>query len=264
MSKLLDTRSYVKAARIARDLSQFPYGKRILTDDQYKLNKDSARYQKVGLTLSPATEAGIRSKTGAIKSACAYSTPQCRFLCLISAGRLQGHLAAQARIGRSRYQDSNPGQFNAQVERELHLATKRARKKGVLSAARFCVTHDQRDIPAPWFNAVDQAYDYTADPVKAERFLSGAYPANYHLTFSRKETAQNHAVAKALLARGMNVAVVVRDEAVKARVMASGFWGAPCIDGDLSDNRFLDPKGHVVLLRAKGKARKAPSGFVVD
>jgi len=36
------------------------------------------------------------------------------------------------------------------------------------------------------------------------------------------------------------------------------------IDGDKDDLRFLDPKGVVVGLIAKGKAKRDTSGFVID
>ena len=36
------------------------------------------------------------------------------------------------------------------------------------------------------------------------------------------------------------------------------------IDGDKTDLRFLDPKGVVVGLYAKGPAKKDTSGFVID
>jgi len=39
--------------------------------------------------------------------------------------------------------------------------------------------------------------------------------------------------------------------------------GRPVYDGDESDLRFLDPKDVIVGLRAKGKAKKDTSGFVV-
>jgi hypothetical protein len=36
------------------------------------------------------------------------------------------------------------------------------------------------------------------------------------------------------------------------------------VNGDLHDLRFLDPKGgNIVVLKAKGKARKDLSGFVI-
>jgi len=40
-------------------------------------------------------------------------------------------------------------------------------------------------------------------------------------------------------------------------------WQAPVIDGTLTDLRFLDPKGVIVGLQAKGKAKKDTTGFVV-
>jgi hypothetical protein len=45
--------------------------------------------------------------------------------------------------------------------------------------------------------------------------------------------------------------------------MPKKFRGLDCIDGDKDDLRFLDPKGVVVWLSAKGKAKKDTSGFVV-
>jgi len=38
----------------------------------------------------------------------------------------------------------------------------------------------------------------------------------------------------------------------------------PTFDGDQSDLRFLDPTGVVVALKAKGKAKKDTSGFVIQ
>jgi hypothetical protein len=39
--------------------------------------------------------------------------------------------------------------------------------------------------------------------------------------------------------------------------------GKPVVDGDETDLRFLDPKGVIVGLKAKGKGKKDESGFVV-
>ena len=39
----------------------------------------------------------------------------------------------------------------------------------------------------------------------------------------------------------------------------ANFWGVPVIDGDKSDLRFNDPKGVVVGVRSKGKAKKTDS-----
>jgi len=44
--------------------------------------------------------------------------------------------------------------------------------------------------------------------------------------------------------------------------MPNTYAGAPVVDGDASDLRFLDPDGVVVGLKAKGDAKKDTSGFV--
>ena len=42
------------------------------------------------------------------------------------------------------------------------------------------------------------------------------------------------------------------------------FKGLKVIDGDKTDMRFLDKPNRVVGLKAKGKARKDYTGFVID
>ena len=42
------------------------------------------------------------------------------------------------------------------------------------------------------------------------------------------------------------------------------FKGMKVIDGDKTDMRFLDRSNRVVGLKAKGKARKDTSGFVIN
>jgi len=96
--------------------------------------------------------------------------------------------------------------------------------------------------------------DYTKNPKRFDRQL----PANYHLTFSRSET--NETTATALLARGINVAVVFE-------TIPATWHGFNVIDGDKHDLRQLDPKGPigtVIGLAPKGrKAKRDTRGFVV-
>ena len=66
------------------------------------------------------------------------------------------------------------------------------------------------------------------------------------------------ATAAAELAGGRNVAVVFNGATLPDRCM-----GAPVIDGDASDLRYLDPSPAVVGLRAKGRAIGDTSGFAV-
>ena len=75
------------------------------------------------------------------------------------------------------------------------------------------------------------------------------------MTFSRSEV--NDLDAYRLLKDGGNVAVVFKNELPQ-------FWnGFPVINGDDTDLRYFDPKNVVIGLKAKGKAKKDISGFVV-
>ena len=66
-------------------------------------------------------------------------------------------------------------------------------------------------------------------------------------------------VVKAI-AQGYNVATVFGLK--KTQAMPETYMGRPVFNGDDSDLRFLDPKGVVVGLYAKGKAKKDTTGFV--
>jgi hypothetical protein len=141
---------------------------------------------------------------------------------------------------------------------ELRRAETRAARKGVPLVCRLNVVSD-----VPWerrwqglfeeFPGV-QFMDYTKDQ---SRVTHPGLPANYHLTFSRSET--NEADCRRVLEAGGTVSVVFRRPP-----FPDSFWGYSVIDGDQDDLRFLDPSGVIVGLKAKGKARRDHSGFVVD
>ena len=99
-----------------------------------------------------------------------------------------------------------------------------------------------------------QFYDYTKNPNRIAANLEGRMPANYHLTFSRSE--ENDKVALSILQSGGSVAIVFT-------ALPAAFAGAPVVNGDETDLRFLDPRGCVVGLKAKGRAKRDESGFVV-
>ena len=95
-------------------------------------------------------------------------------------------------------------------------------------------------------------YDYSKD---VRRVLK-VQPDNYVLVFSRTE--RNERVCKKLLAEGHNVAVVF-DKVVPGET----YLGYPVVDGDVDDLRFLDRTPCIVGLKAKGRATKDTTGFVV-
>jgi hypothetical protein len=89
-----------------------------------------------------------------------------------------------------------------------------------------------------------QFYDYTKVLGRKVKHIP-----NYHLTFSKAD-GNDADVAKALQ-QGMSV-VAVYDEIPQ---------GVP--SADETDLRFLDPKGVMLGLKAKGRAKKDTSGFVI-
>ena len=82
------------------------------------------------------------------------------------------------------------------------------------------------------------------------------YPKNYHLTFSMHET--NYDDCMEVLNKGGNVAMVFRNQ------LPETYKGFQVVNGDESDLRFLDSRNTIVGLKAKGKAKKDMTGFVVN
>jgi hypothetical protein len=98
-----------------------------------------------------------------------------------------------------------------------------------------------------------QFYDYTKVLGRKVKGIK-----NYHLTFSAAD-GNDGDVTKAI-SQGYNIATVF---GIKKTVpMPELYLGTPVYNGDESDLRFLDPKGVIVGLYAKGKAKKDTSGFV--
>jgi len=96
-----------------------------------------------------------------------------------------------------------------------------------------------------------QFYDYTKIPTRKINGID-----TYHLTWSYSEA--NKKYAKLFDTVPNNKAVVFR------KTLPSFFKGLKVIDGDKHDMRFLDEDNVVVGLKAKGKAKKDYSGFVID
>ena len=94
-----------------------------------------------------------------------------------------------------------------------------------------------------------QFYDYTKVRNRKVSHLN-----NYHLTFSKADG--NDMDARLAASAGMNVAVVFKE-------LPETYMGRKVVNGDETDLRFLDEKSVVVGLKAKGKAKKDTTGFVV-
>jgi hypothetical protein len=129
---------------------------------------------------------------------------------------------------------------------DITKAIKFAERKGLTPVFRLNGTSD---LSVEKWGIIDkfptvQFYDYTK--VLGRKV---AHLPNYHLTFSKAD-GNDSDVAEALL-QGMSV-VAVYDKIPE---------GVP--SADETDLRFLDPKGIMLGLKAKGRAKKDYSGFVI-
>jgi hypothetical protein len=203
------------------------------------------------------------SNESAVINTCPMASKGCRMACLFTAGRGGFNSVRQARIDKTLRFARDRENFMNELARDIQKLAERARKRRMTPCVRLNGTSDITWEKQPVNGKANlmeafpeiQFYDYTAIPSRAEAWAKRELPVNYHVTFSRKESNQP-AVAKVLEAGG-NVSVVFAGELPKE-------WeGKSVINGDESDLRFLDPKGVIVGLKAKGKGKADASGFVV-
>ena len=229
-----------------------------LLSDNNKISKgEKFGYYTQGVHLSPYDKSGF--------NVCPWASKGCAQACLDTAGMGAFSNVQASRIKKTRFYFEDKQGFLCQLVKEIGLACKRAKKKGLNPCFRLNLTSD-----LPWekvrcehdgktiFEKFPECtfYDYTKGFQRIKKYLDGKMPSNYHLTFSRSES--NGARAELVLAMGGNVACVFRNHLPKS-------WkGKPVIDGDENDLRFLDPQGCVVGLIEKGRAKKDASGFVLE
>jgi len=188
---------------------------------------------------------------------CPKASKGCIDSCLFTAGLASVYATINnARIARTEHFLSNRQEFLAQVIAEINKAAKKT--EGDL-AVRLNGTSDVKLVEMAVSTGISIApnvvfYDYTKIIKKAgERTLATGH--RYMVTFSRSET--NEAEMLQHLNEG-GIAAVVFSE------LPINYKGFPVVDGDERDDLMLDlPKGTILGLKAKGKAKKDTSGFVV-
>lgn len=194
---------------------------------------------------------------------CPMASIGCIFGCLNTAGR--GGFDPRiplARIRKTVMFMEQREQFMQQLVKDIEAGIRSAKRKRMRPVFRLNGTSDIRwetvavTIKGKTYPNIMSAYrkvqfyDYTKIPNRRD------LPANYHLTFSRSET--NEASIPTV---GYNTAVVFSTR--KGIALPDTYMGITVVDGDDTDLRFLDPRGVIVGLRAKGRAKKDTSGFVV-
>lgn len=215
-------------------------------------------YMTAVLYLKPADSSGLGVNL------CPAASMGCRAGCLNTAGRGADYMVdangvntvQRARQQRTELYVRDRAAFMALLYKEITAFMKKAQKAGMRPAIRLNGTSDidwtevYREFPDVQF------YEYTKRPDLALRLRE---LPNVSVTFSMSEV--NERIALRMLGKGINVAAVFG--VTRGRALPVEYLGAAVLDGDTTDNRFLDPVGgYVIGLRAKGKAIRDTSGFV--
>jgi hypothetical protein len=229
-----------------------------LTTNNTKIQKGLEQgFLTFGIHFAPAKLSGF--------DVCSEASDGCREACLNTSGLGQTPNVQEARIKKTKLFLADIKKGLEDISDEITKATKKALKLYLTPCFRLNLTSD-----LPWEklrlangkNLFEQHpnvqfYDYT----KIRRRMNLNIP-NYHLTFSRSEAFGNQVHAAQLLKEGKNVAAVFSTK--KGEELPESRKGYNVVDGDKDDLRFLDIQNCIVGLRAKGKARKDNSGFVIQ
>lgn len=201
----------------------------------------------------------LPSDASGVINVCTSASEGCRAACLNTAGRGRFDNIQAARLKKTLLYANDRKGFEAQLEKDIQTAKRKAARMGLKLAIRVNGTSDLPALARTFAKKHPDVmfYDYTKHPKPWTRELP-----NYRITFSRSESNTRECIAA--LENGVNVAVVF--DTPRSKPLPETWKGYKVVDGDMHDLRFLDPKGDVgviVGLHAKGKAHKDTSGFVV-
>jgi hypothetical protein len=196
-----------------------------------------------------------------IINVCPWSTKGCRATCLHASGQLRFH--DTAKFVRVELFVVDPFAYMVVMLTEIEQHARRVAKCGKVLVIRPNGTAD-----APWemllflFDLVASLnlgatwFDYTKGILTTARRNRVPSPLpNYYTVASATEATTPEAVAD----YPHNVVAVV--DVPRGKPLPETMWGRQVVDGDRHDLRPFDPQiAALVLVRAKGDARKAPSG----
>ena len=223
------------------------------------MNAKTVKGDKLGeyltaiMYLAPADVSGVGN-------VCAFAEMAgCKAPCLNLAGMGVFSNVQAARISKTKMFFAEREKFVSTLMNDISRFKKHCAKHGLKAAVRLNGTSDiQWEVVAPELfqhHPDVQFYDYTKIYKRAYKKI----PENYHLTLSYSGANQEYAEAVRLahVKTGVNMAVVYRTKTLVEQEVKA-------INGDETDLRFLDPRGVIVGLYAKGKAKHDKSGFVID
>jgi hypothetical protein len=191
---------------------------------------------------------------------CPKASEGCTKSCLFNAGRGKFSNVKNARIQKTDFMLFDPAKFYKKLAAEIMYNSTLAFDQKI--AFRLNGTSDLNhykqlkryanlDINQLPNNVI--FYEYTKNLAMAKSLRKEF--SRVHITFSKSESNLEQCLEA--LKAGFNVAAVFNK-------LPLSYAGYPVINGDLSDERWKDPKGVIVGLKAKGDAKKDNSGFTIN
>jgi len=211
------------------------------------------------LYLAPGSISGV--------NLCGFASKGCLKSCIYLQGMGKFSNVQEARIAKTKLFLSDRKAFIEMLKKDILAHIRKSKKENMIPAVRLNGTsdigwelekgEDGKNLMESFHNV--QFYDYAKSPFRALKMAQGKLPANYHLTFSRSESNQSW-VDK--MPMGISIAMVFSTK--KGESLPLEYQGRKVVDGDESDARFLDEKGTIIGLRAKGTGKNDSSGFVIQ
>ena len=226
-------------------------------------NKNELYYVH-SLNLKPA-ETEINGKKYDL---CPFRTQGCTNACVGKNGHfaMKNGSAYKAQVRRTTMYFTETEYFYKQLNAEITLIKIKAFSKKSIAVIRLNaysdINHEKQSKRFLGMSIYDIHsdvifYDYTKDKKKTKNNKA----KNYFLTYSHNEDTSIEETLS-FLKIGINPAIVFEAPIPKT------YKGYPVFDGDQDDNRFLDPKGHIIALKFKGSKAKLlkgiASGFVIS
>lgn len=193
---------------------------------------------------------------------CPKASKGCAAACLYTAGRGAFSNVQKARQNKTEYYLRDKQGFINNLAFQIMKEYSKAKRTNTKIAFRLNGTSDidfiyllQKYASLDIATLQDHAifYDYSKILGKCKKYLG--HP-NYVLTFSRAE--DNEKETEEAIKLGINVSAVFSDD------LPNTYKGAKVVDGDESDLVMIYNKGVILGLKAKGKAKKDTSGFVIN
>lgn len=260
-------RDMLKQTKINRQTNEimtpkipFTIPKSLLSDGKSNAKtKKNLRTTKI-LYLAPAqqNELGV--------NLCPMASKGCTASCLFTAGMGVYANVKASRLNRTHYYLQDRFTFVQHLALEIVRTANRLGKYNQPLAVRLNGTSDIKlveQLTSSYGNHIPQNvvfYDYTKIPKKAGNYtLPSGH--RYQVAFSLSEDNWDSFMELV----GNKTAIGAAVFAVKKDQPLPDFYkGMPVVDGDSRDDLMLDvPQGTILGLRAKGKALKDKSGFVI-